>query len=684
MANTINTRIILRNDTLSAWNQSQKKLLKGEMALALHTEDGKYKNKYEIRIGEGDKTFSQLSPTNLVIPYTAISGIPAAAEYALSVSEGGLSACLTKDGVQAGAVFSVKKLSDDFDNRITSLRNDLIQYSTKLRDDLNSLSINAGAAKDILSNAITGISSEVTEISNEISAPVIGLSAKVTSISTDIYAASTGLSAKQIAISNDIYTAGTGLSAKVSSNTSNIGDLSTALTAPTTGLCARVDALESSAARGVNFVGHVTAIADGDNATYTLSGETSAKPAAAGNLVIKDGVEYIFSDKSKKWEQFGDEGNTATTAYVDNKILSVTNTYKSGTAISDIPLTGNVVGDVAIISSAIGSSTGKYQYTAYYWNGTAWAAMDGNYDAENVYFSTDITLAGDYDKVGNVKLSDGTLNAAGKSVKTLMDNIFTKELYPKATLPTASVTTTTTLTGEVGSGYTVPSATLKFTGVGSYTYGPATDISCPAGSAVISCIDEGTSNTNGSALVANGTVVLAAGTANAKTFTDSAVTYNFKGKLTYSDGVVPKTNLGNDYAAAQIKSGTLTPSATCKATGYRKRFWYVGTDDTTAIDSAFLRSTAGGHGSDFSTTTKTKDLTVPAGTKRVVFAYKGSATLKSVIDVDGMGLDIKDKFTTTSNVSVEGANGYTAASYTVFSFVNSNGVTATTFKITLN
>ena len=133
-----------------------------------------------------------------------------------------------------------------------------------------------------------------------------------------------------------------------------------------------------------------------------------------------------------------------------------------------------------------------------------------------------------------------------------------------------------------------------------------------------------------------------------------------------------------------MKSGTLTPSATCKATGSRKRFWYVGTDDTTAIDSAFLRSTEAGHGSDFNTTTKTKSLTVPAGTKRVVFAYKGSATLKSVIDVDGMGLDIKDKFTTTSNVSVEAANGYAAASYTVFSFVNSNGVTATTFNITLN
>ena len=317
------------------------------------------------------------------------------------------------------------------------------------------------------------------------------------------------------------------------------------------------------------------------------------------------------------------------------------------------------------------------------WNGTAWTAMDGNYSAANVYFKEDITLAGDYTAVGNIKLSEGTLPATGKSVKTLMDNIFTKELNPTKTLPTASVSTTATLTAEVGNTYTVPSATLKFTGVGSYTYGPATGISCEIGDATISCTSEGTSNTNTAVLKKDGTVILPAGTANAKTYTDSEVTYTFSGSLTYTDGEIPVTNLGNEYPAAQITSATLTPSATCKATGKRKRFWYVGTDCTTAVDSAFIRSAGSGHGSDFSTTTKTKDLAVPAGTTRVMFAFKGNATLKSVIDVDGMGLDIKDKFTKTT-VAVEGANGYTAADYSVFMLENSLGINATTMKITLN
>ena len=34
MANTINTRIVLRNDELSAWEDSSKILLKGEVAFA--------------------------------------------------------------------------------------------------------------------------------------------------------------------------------------------------------------------------------------------------------------------------------------------------------------------------------------------------------------------------------------------------------------------------------------------------------------------------------------------------------------------------------------------------------------------------------------------------------------------------------------------------------------------------
>ena len=53
MANTINTRIYLKNDELSNWEGSSLSLGKGEIALARRP-DGSY----EMRIGKGDKTWN--------------------------------------------------------------------------------------------------------------------------------------------------------------------------------------------------------------------------------------------------------------------------------------------------------------------------------------------------------------------------------------------------------------------------------------------------------------------------------------------------------------------------------------------------------------------------------------------------------------------------------------------------
>ena len=57
MANTnqISTRILIRNDELSNWESSSVKLLAGEIALA-RRDDGSY----EMRVGKGDKTWSEL------------------------------------------------------------------------------------------------------------------------------------------------------------------------------------------------------------------------------------------------------------------------------------------------------------------------------------------------------------------------------------------------------------------------------------------------------------------------------------------------------------------------------------------------------------------------------------------------------------------------------------------------
>ena len=81
-------------------------------------------------------------------------------------------------------------------------------------------------------------------------------------------------------------------------------------------------------------------------------------------------------------------------------------------------------------------------------------------------------------------------------------------------------------------------------------------------------------------------------------------------------------------------------------------------------------------------TTSFGTVTIPAGTKRVMFAVLGDKTLKSVIDVDGQNLDVKANFT-KETIAIEGANGFTAANYSVFHFENPNGVAATKYTVTI-
>ena len=83
----VNTRIVLRNDELSNWALSRKQLLKGEAALAWLSGD-----LYEIRVGTGCKTWSQLGGCNVRIPAANVGGL-AYSEYALSSSAAAFRLC---------------------------------------------------------------------------------------------------------------------------------------------------------------------------------------------------------------------------------------------------------------------------------------------------------------------------------------------------------------------------------------------------------------------------------------------------------------------------------------------------------------------------------------------------------------------------------------------------------------
>lgn len=315
-------------------------------------------------------------------------------------------------------------------------------------------------------------------------------------------------------------------------------------------------------------------------------------------------------------------------------------------------------GDVAVVTTLVDGDT--YQVSSYIYNGTDWVAITGEVDASKVILNKDLTITANIGVQTIDASGSKTLKTKGMNVQQVLDMIVAEEKNPKTTQPSTSVTLTDAGPKEVGTKFT-PKYSVDFN-AGNYQYGPATGVTATAYAV--------TDTNSGSASTQTGSFT-------AFTVADNT-NYRVSVTTTHSAGAVPKTNLGNDYAAGQIQTGTKTAQSAA-VTGYRAWFNYVG-GNTEAVDGTWIRTNAtnknvSGYAS-FS-------LSIADGTKRVVVAIPKTKKmkLKSVIDVDGMGLDVKGNFV-ASVVQVEGLNGYTAVDYDVWTFTNANGVSKTTYNFT--
>lgn len=317
--------------------------------------------------------------------------------------------------------------------------------------------------------------------------------------------------------------------------------------------------------------------------------------------------------------------------------------------------------DIFVVKSLIAG--GKYSYTAYVYDGSVWAAMDGNYNAENVYFADDLTYTAAIGVLTVPSSGSGTISASGKNVKDVLASILAKEKNPTATQPAVTITCKQVAAYEVGSKVTPAySASLS---AGSYTYGPATGITATAWS-----VTDGTATKD-----------TAEGSFDELTVGDST-SYAITATATHGAGAVPVTNLGNPYADGKIAAGNKS-KATGKITGYRNSFYGTLEAKDGAVNSALVRGLSGKSGKALAAG-NSFNLAIPVGAIRVVFAYP--ATLRdvsSVQDVNGMNAEVKTAFT-KSVVSVEGANGYQAIDYKVYvmDMANAND-TANTYKVTI-
>lgn len=315
-------------------------------------------------------------------------------------------------------------------------------------------------------------------------------------------------------------------------------------------------------------------------------------------------------------------------------------------------------GDMAIIERAV--ATNANSHTAYAYDGEKWCAMDGNYNAENVYFDSDLTYTAPIGVMTVPSSGAGTISAAGKNVKEVLASILAEEKNPVTTQPAASVKITRgNGTVEVGTKRNIVySASLS---AGSYTYGPDTGV--VAGT--ITASFDGQTKTG-----ATGTFENVVATEGTKTLTVS---------ITHNEGTVPKTNLGNPYADGKIAAGTKTATASQTLVGVRHMFYGPMTTDA-ELNSENIRKLR--HEAASKKTIDT--FGAGAGAVKVVVAVPASMNVTKVLMPSAMNADATANFVKQAgSVQVEGAEGFTAAAYNVWVYKPASIDSTETYAVTI-
>ena len=318
------------------------------------------------------------------------------------------------------------------------------------------------------------------------------------------------------------------------------------------------------------------------------------------------------------------------------------------------------IGDTAIVKRTIIND--KISHTAYVYNGTNWAACDGNYRADNVYFDDDITYTVG---IGTLAKPSGSAKfaAKGKNVEQVFASLMAKEQNPNKSNPAVSFSAQDGFgTFEIGT-----TKNLTYTAAlsaGSYTYGPDTGITAQSWS--VSC-----TGVTGTKTTATGTFENVVAESNGKRIVATAQ---------YGDGAIPVTNLGNPYEAGQIKAGSATANSS-EFKGVRYMFWGPMTTDA-AIDSAAVRALA--HNKATSTGAL-GTFGAGAGAKKIVVAIPSDRKIKQVLMPSALNADVTALFVKQSTtVPVEGANGYAAAAYNIYVYQPASIDAGETYAVTID
>lgn len=373
-------------------------------------------------------------------------------------------------------------------------------------------------------------------------------------------------------------------------------------------------------------------------------------PVAEDPATLKEGMVW-YNTAAKEFR-----------CYKDGKVkpLGAQAQFTQVNSVDELPSNAQQ-GDMGVVVSAIDGAEGsKKSYTAYVYDEGVWKAMDGNYDAGNVYFGKDITYTVG---IGTLAKPSGsaTFSAKGKSLEQVLSSLMAKEANPSKTEPAVSFTSQGGIgTYEIGTKKNLSYAvTLS---AGGYTYGPPTGIT--AQSWEVAC--DGVTKTT-----ANGTFENVVAEASAKKIVATA---------SYGDGAIPVTNLGNAYPAGKIVAGSKQANSG-EYKGVRYMFWGPMTDAGMALNSANIRALAHNKASG---TGVLATFGAGAGAKKVVVAVPAGRKITKVLMPSALNADVTALFVKQGTQSqVEGANAYTAAAYDVYVYQPASIDAGETYSVTI-
>ena len=385
----------------------------------------------------------------------------------------------------------------------------------------------------------------------------------------------------------------------------------------------------------------------------------------AGEMGIEtDTLKMKVGDGTSNWKALGYLGADA------NDILAIINenrdsctTVEVAEGQSDAEALATISnpknGDTAVLVKAI--SGDKKSYTAFVYD-NAWKAMDGNYNASNVYFDKDLTYTVQFGTLAQPSGS-GTFSAAGKNVEQVLSSLMAQEANPSKSNPAVSFSAQ----GGFGTFEIGTKKNLTYTAAlsaGSYTYGPATGITAQTWE--VSC-----TGVSGTKSTATGTFENVVAEATAKKIT---------AKATYNEGAIPVTNLGNPYPAGKIAAGTASKDSN-ELKGVRYMFWGPMNDADMALNSANIRALAHKQASGTGTL---GTFGAGAGAKKVVVAVPAGRKITKVLMPSALNADVTALFVKQgSQSSVEGAEGYTAAAYDVYVYQPASIDAGETYSVTI-